>query len=100
MIDFEKIREFLIESLRLGDHPREEQDEMLARLQEVVEDQINRSVNDMLEEGDRLKAEGLRRAGDADALHDFLLRKIPNLPIALESIGLQVLRDYGVDLGQ
>ena len=98
MIDFEKIREFLIESLRLGDHPREEQDEMLARLKEVVEEQINRSINEMLQERDQIKAEELRRAGDSDALHEFLLEKIPNLPIAMEAIGLQVLRDYGVDL--
>ena len=100
MVDFEKIREFLVKSLRLEDHSRAEQDEILAKLKELVEDGINRSVNDMLSEEDRQKAEKLRHAGDSAALHAFLLEKIPNLPVALEAIGLQVLKDYGVDIGQ
>jgi len=100
MIELERLRSFLIRSLRLEDHSPEEQNEILSKLKDLVEAQIDNAVVGMLQESDMEEAEKLKRAGDDQAFYDFLHRKIPNLPFVLETVSMKTLRDFGIEFEQ
>ncbi len=98
MHNFEAIRKQFIEKHNLAALSREEQNEIFSEMRKAILEKVTEGVVGMLSAADRVAAKTLLDKGDSEAFLKFAEAKIPNLPYAVDSIALQVLKDkYGIE---